>query len=109
MNRQIGLWLDDRRHELGNGCAASPDPEIDGVQSGIFHRRFQIIERGPVIPAIDHDRNCEIRRTGGILVEPTQAPLRSINCEEKSASSAAVGKILCDAGMKSSGGGVWNR
>ena len=47
MNRQIGLGVQDRHHELGDRRAAGGDPEVDMGQGGVGQGRSQLESGAP--------------------------------------------------------------
>src|SRR5712671_7110646 len=101
MHRQIEFRFQHRRHQLRDWRSAGADPEVDGIQPGVAHRRFQIVERGAIVLAVDDDGNGKVRRTRRVLEEPADPALWSIDGEQELPSAAAIWEIFSDYCVKS--------
>ena len=91
---------------LATGYRAFPIHKSIDVSFASLHRRFQILDRRPIVDTVDDNRDVEVDGARRIVEEPAEPAVGAVDGEEIGAVSAAVRKILRNAGAQSAGCGI---
>ena len=97
MNRQVGLGREHGQQQTRHSGIGGPDPQIHRRQPFSLERRFQVLDRRPVIHAADHNRRRDVRQADRVLEEPGEPSTGAVGYEQVRAIATPIGKRFGDA------------